>query len=205
MDAIVFDTETTGFRPGNICQLAYIKVDGPQVSGVNMYFNVSYVEPGAQRIHGLSAEKLGALSGGLRFGDRAAQISADFSAHGLWIAHNYKFDCSFLQAEYHRIGAPAPKPTIPFCTMNYYTPIIKLPPARHKAGPQDFAQQYKYPRLDELIEFIGITEDEIIDCARGVFPAGPDDIKQHDARFDCAATYLCYKKGAAAGYGPDGD
>ena len=205
MDAIFFDTETTGFRPGNICQLSYIAVDGSLVSGTNFFYKVSYVEPGAQKIHGLSVEALNRLSGGQEFAGSAERIYADFSTRGQWIAHNYKFDHSFLQAEFHRLGMTPPKAESQFCTMRYYTPIMKLPSAWRKTGPQYDAQQYKYPKLSELIEFIGISEDEIIDCAQSLFSVTPCEIKQHDARYDCTATYLCYKSGIAAGYGPDGD
>ena len=59
---LFFDTETTGLNPGNICQLSYIIVDGDNMESNNYFFKVDYVEPGAQRVHGLSVDKLFKLS-----------------------------------------------------------------------------------------------------------------------------------------------
>ena len=195
MRAIVFDTETTGFKPGNICQLAYLMADDGRVSGKNLYFQVDYVEPGAQNVHGLSVEKLNELSGGKGFGNFAEEIMDDFASAQIWIAHNYSFDASFMSAEFRRckMAFAAPKH---FCTMQKYTPVMKLPSRRSWSGPG----QYKYPTLRELIAFMGITDAEIANLADTSFKTEGSGISYHDARFDCAATYLCYQKGAASGF-----
>ncbi len=60
MKMIFFDTETTGIRPGNICQLSYILVDTSykptKTIGKNIFFTVDYVEPSAQDVHGFSID-----------------------------------------------------------------------------------------------------------------------------------------------------
>mgnify|MGYP003734308207 FL=1 len=70
---IFFDTETTGLKPGSICQLSYITVDAsvkPQITrGENIFFSVDYMEPSAEEVHGFSVEDLYELSGGLYFED----------------------------------------------------------------------------------------------------------------------------------------
>ena len=64
---LYFDTETTGLYPGEICQLSYIMQDKGGVSAKNFYFAVDFVEYGALKVHGLTAEKLNetVLHGGI--------------------------------------------------------------------------------------------------------------------------------------------
>lgn len=195
MRTITFDTETTGLRPGNICQLAYVSADQASVTGTNIYFKVEYIEPGAQNVHGMSVELLARLSGGKGFGDHADRIFEDFSGASLWIAHNYKFDSSFLFTEFKRCKKTIEAPGS-FCTMRNYAPILKLPSAWTGNG----ARQYKYPNLTELIGFFEISEAEIRKFTNEIFGAPKAELSHHDARYDCAATYLCYKKGIALGY-----
>ena len=192
MRTITFDTETTGLKPGNICQLAYIIDDEGTITGKCFFFKVDYVEPGAQRVHGFSTDMLNKLSGGRGFGEFAAQISDDFNSCGFCIAHNYNFDNSFLLAECKRHGISISiKPDSQFCTMLHFTPILKLPRASASG-------QYKYPTLSELAAFLAITDGEISSLTHKAFGSDGRDklaLYHHDARFDCAAAYLCYKKG----------
>ncbi|MCL2165020.1 MAG: 3'-5' exonuclease [Oscillospiraceae bacterium] len=188
MRIIVFDTETTGYAPGNICQLSYIIDDDGDVSSKNLYFSVAYVEPGAQKLHGLSVAALTKLSGGQTFESHADEILSDFESCDCWISHNFNFDKSFLFAEFRRVGV---KPRINnfFCTMKYFTPICKLPPSHRDRTPFE----YKYPRLSELAEFMGVSEKEIAKRASEIFEMTCDG-KYHDARIDTTAVYMCYKK-----------
>ena len=52
MKLLFFDTETTGIKPGSICQLSYITVDAsakPQITtGKNFFFTVDEMEPSAE-------------------------------------------------------------------------------------------------------------------------------------------------------------
>ena len=191
---IIFDTETTGLKPGNICQLAYIIEDGRSLTGTNHFFKVDYIEPGAENVHGFSVDRLAGLSGGQEFSEHAGRIYEDFGSCYLWIAHNFSFDNLFLTAEFRRCGMFL-KAEKQFCTMRYYTPIVKLPPNRARS-----ASQYKYPNLSELMAYFNVTEDEAMIFSRDIFSIDEKDIDRHDARFDCAATYMCYVKGSAAGY-----
>ena len=198
MRTLVFDTETTGLRPGNICQLAYIIDDGGAPSGSNFFFKVDYVEPGAENVHGFSADMLDKLSGGQRFDALASRIHRDFTSCPVWVAHNFIFDNAFLTAECKRQGMSI-KAEKQFCTMRHYAPIVKLQPKYPKSG----AWQYKYPNLSELISFLGITDSEIIKFTHEAFREDGFKLNRHDARYDCAATYLCYIKGASIGHGPE--
>ena len=71
MKLLIFDTETTSIKPGNICQLSYILIDAsskPQKTiGKNFFFTVEDMDPAAEEIHGFSLEKLYELSNGLYF------------------------------------------------------------------------------------------------------------------------------------------
>ena len=189
MRVVVFDTETTGFMPGNICQLSYIIDDSGPVLTKNLYFKVGYVEPGAERVHGLSVPVLDKLSGGRAFADCAEEIYNDFMSCGFWIAHNYDFDRRFLEVEFRRAGIEFFGKKH-FCTMRGLTSVCKLPRAGKKYSPGG----YKYPRLSELMDCLGISTEEITKQASALFST-PETSGFHDARVDTAAVYLCYKKG----------
>ena len=148
---IYLDTETTGLRPGNICQLSYIIQDKDGVRAKNMFFAVDYVEIGALMVHGFSVDKLKTLSNGLRFSAHVDEIEKDLSCASVVVAHNSSFDIMFLRAEFERLGKVLPIAQ-DFCSMKAMTPICKL---------QGRREGYKYPKLSELCEFFGITDTEI--------------------------------------------
>jgi len=194
MRRIVFDTETTGFKPGQICQLSYIVDDGGgKAFARNHFFTVEAVEPGAERVHGFSADDLRQLSRGRVFADFAERIAGDFQGAGLVIAHNYTFDKGFLDAEFRRAGRVLLSPSW-FCTMRHFTPICKFPPRRP-------GTDYKYPSLGELCGFLGVTEGEIAQLSEELF--GIPTLSSHDARFDACATYFCYQRGQELGHIPE--
>ena len=103
MKLLFFDTETTGVKPGSICQLSYILVDTstkPQKTiGKNIFFTVDEMEPEAERIHGFSLEKLYELSEGMYFEDLYADFINDFLEADFIIGHNVQFDIKFLKHE----------------------------------------------------------------------------------------------------------
>ena len=78
---IYLDTETTGLRPGQICQLSYVIQDGQQVRGKNFFYTVDAVEYGAFMVHGFSVEKLKSLSKGKRFSDSILEVKEDFEPY----------------------------------------------------------------------------------------------------------------------------
>lgn len=188
MNILVFDTETTGLMPGNICQLSYLMRTSRGISGKNFYFAVDYIEPAAQRVHGLSVEKLRELSGGHGFRDSVSEILKDFAAADRVISHNFDFDQRFMSAELRRLDRDF-NCSCGFCTMKFFTPICKL--KGRKTG-------YKYPRLEEVIRFMGIDSAEILQTTREAF--GSADTDFHDARFDVAGTFLCYERAIERGH-----
>jgi DNA polymerase III epsilon subunit-like protein len=92
----------------------------------------------------------------------------------------------FLTMEFARCGKPFGNEA--FCTMKHFTPICNIPGSR---GP-------KWPKLEELMEFLGVKPEEAIELARDVY--GSEDITFHDARFDTAGLFLCFKRGILGKY-----
>lgn len=186
MKLLFFDTETTGIKPGSICQLSYITVDTsvkPQLTqGKNYFFTVDYVEPSAEEVHGFSVEKLYELSDGMYFDDLVENFYDDFKSADFIIGHNVSFDIKFLKHELAPMGEDfVPKNT--FCTMSYYKNICNIP------RPNG---EIKNPKLSELVKFLNISDDTIAATADKLFEGSGD---YHDARFDTAATYLAVIEG----------
>lgn len=179
---LFFDTETTGLYPGQICQLSYIMQTKEKVKAKNFFFSVDYVEPSALAVHGFSVQKLKELSLGKGFCDFYDEISADFEKSDLICAHNTNFDFSFMRKEYERLGQTF-YVNNEFCSMKKSTPICKL---LRKSG-----SGYKYPKLSELCDFIGISDADISMQADALFQAKSSF---HDARFDTSALYLAVNK-----------
>jgi DNA polymerase III subunit epsilon len=180
LKTIIFDTETTDLRPGDICQLAYIVIDRG-IKARNFYFEVDYINPSAERVHGLSVDKLKQLSGGKRFEDFVNEIEADFYNVDILVGHNVSFDIKFMREEFKRTGRKFDYKS-EFCTMKKFTDVCKISRGNGSSA-------YKYPRLEELITFFKIGNQEIIDKTNKLFESVENDY--HDARFDTVAAYLC--------------
>ncbi len=184
---IFFDTETSGLYPGEICQLSYVFQTNTSVYAKNFYFSVSDVEYGAYMVHGLSVDRLRLLSSGIRFCDKAAEISEDFRSADLIVGHNVKFDIAFLTAEFNRCNIDfTPQKT--FCSMQKTAKFCKI--ARKSL------QGYKYPKLSELCDHYGVRDVDVRFEAEELFGYANGF---HDAKFDVTATYLAVNKAIKAG------
>lgn len=180
MRIIVFDTETTSLKPGQICQMAYLMAEDGTVEGKNMFFAVDEMNERSQSVHGFSMEMLKELSGGLRFEDRAQEIFDDFMGADVVAGHNVAFDMRFLTAEMSRAGLELGKIKT-FCTMNQFTGNMKM---RRKFQ----AYRPKPPKLVELKEYFSLDDRLIEENSVRWFGGGA---ASHDARFDTAMTYMC--------------
>lgn len=179
MRLIVFDTEATDLIPGQLCQLAYLIVEGGQLSGRNYFFSVDDMSPAAQEVHGFSMEMLSELSGGRYFEDRAAEILSDFNDCDLAVGHNVSADERYLRVEMERCGRILKKLKT-FCTMNYASGIMNMQRKVITGRP-------KPPKLSELAAYYGVSEEETFRQAQEWFGLSG---ALHDARFDTAMTYL---------------
>lgn len=158
MRTVIFDTETSDIYPGDICQIAYIVIDNG-IKARNYYFEVDYINPSAQKVHGLSIEKLKELSQGKKFSDCIDEIERDFTNVDIIAGHNVSFDIKFMKEEFNRCGRNFTYGR-EFCTMKHFTNICKISKGDGK---------YKYPKLAELIKFLNIEDKEIVDKTVSLF------------------------------------
>ena len=187
---LFLDTETSGFKPGSIAQLTYVITEDDKVTAAkNFFLSCDYIDPGAEKVHGFSVERLKKLSNGKYFKDIAEEVAADLK-DGIFIAHNVKFDINFVKTEIERAGY-AFQIAGDFCTMKYFENIIKL---KGKYG------KYKWPKLEETMYFLGI-DGESKSFNEGLQKLyGNDGISFHDARFDVCGLVMVYYKAVKMGY-----
>jgi DNA polymerase III epsilon subunit-like protein len=187
MKTMILDTETTGFQPGQICQLTYAIVDEAKnfevIKAFNKFFPVEKVDSGAEAVHGLSVEKCLELSEGKPFAESADEILEDLRSVERIVIHNQKFDVRFMDAELARVEKPFNFAPVSFCTMEHYTPICKLP-GKNGSG-------YKWPKLSEVLTMQGAADDVVLEKAKDLF--GCEDIGFHDSRFDVSGLMIIYQ------------
>ena len=188
---LFIDTETSGFKPGQICQLTYTITEDDKVTvAKNFFLACDHIDPGAEKVHGFSVDKLKILSGGKTFKDIAGEVADDLN-NCIFIAHNAKFDINFVKTEIERAGY-AFEIDGEFCTMKYFENIIKL--------KGKFKGKYKWPKLEETMNFLGIDSG-----SKGFNKGlqrlyGDDGISFHDARFDVCGLIMVYYKAMKMGY-----
>lgn len=191
MKIIIFDTETTGFNPGNIAQLAYciINTETFEIIGKNFFFTVPFMSESAEKIHGYSLEKLAKLSNGKVFADNADEIYNDFADCQYIVAHNINYDAKFMSKELrmslHK-GFNFGQRFIDTC--NEFKNVCKIPPTAKQlaCGFTD----YKNPKLDEVVQYYNISLCEQDYIVKRIF-GNSEVIGYHDARFDVALTTCC--------------
>lgn len=192
MKIIIFDIETSGLTPGYICQLSYLVIEDESVCGQNFYFTVPEVKRGAQNVHHLSVHKLKKLSEGMTFFDWSKEVFHDFNNADKIIAHNIQFDMPFLESEFDRCGLKL-KNKNKFCTMVHFTDICKLP-FKNSHSAYRYCDKYKFPKLEELTKFLGITHKEILELASSLYKVNKEELASHDTRYETIATWLCYQQ-----------
>lgn len=187
MQQIVFlDIETTGLNYNNnqILQLSYIisNKNAKIIDAKNFYVDVDVeIEEGATNVHAITKEKIKILSQGKKFKDIAAEVFWDLTNSKI-ICHNTNFDLSFIEKEFSRLNKTL-KTKGSFCTMQYYTDILKI---RNDYG-------YKWPKLTEVVDFLDLDKNELLKTAKEIFNTD-DNIELHDARLDVYYTYVIYHK-----------
>ena len=181
MKVVILDTETTGFEANRnqIAQLAYLVIIDGKVKAKNFFFTVDKMDKGAENTHGFSMEKLKLLSNGKRFSHYSEEIFLDLD-EAMIVCHNLQFDIPFIQNEFERIGIRINPPNT-FCTMEYYTDILKL---KGKYG-------YKWPKLTEVLDYYGISN---LDISRKMNVLFGETAGAHDARWDIIATMEIYNR-----------
>jgi len=187
MKVIVFDTEGNGYKDEQICQLSYLIADDGKMVGKNFYFRVGGMNKYAQKVHGLSKYALEEKSCGRTFADDADEIYGDFVAADLVIGHHVTSDISRLRKEFARCSKSL-KIKRTFCTMRFFNNAL------HLAGKNG---QKKFPRLEELCKYYRVIPEDVRCLCGEVF--AEEDVSEHDARYDAAATYLAVRAASLVG------
>lgn len=181
MRKIFLDTETTGFAPGQIGQLAYIiEEDNGDVKAHNHFFKVDYMSVGAEEICNRTVNDYEKLSKGQVFADRADELF-DILSSGILIAHNLKFDENFISTEFWRLDKLF-KPLDGFDTMSYFKDIVKI---ENEYG------KVKNPKLIELANYYSINTDKVNVYANQLF-GGLFNNGFHDAMFDTTLLFVIF-------------
>jgi len=111
MRQIVLDTETTGLeveKGHRIIELGCVELVNRRRTHRTLHHYLQPdrdIDPGAQEVHGISAEM---LAGKPRFAEVAREF-LDFVADAELIIHNADFDVGFLNAELRVLGPGAPR------------------------------------------------------------------------------------------------
>lgn len=186
---VIFDVETTGLNchEEQIAQLSYVIINNEYniKNAKNFYFSVDYMSDGARAVNGLDEDILNELSGGKKFKDFANEIYQDFINADVLIAHNLDFDLKFLEEEFERLNYNIDtfnRDKKYYCTMQSYTMFMQIP---------HFYYGFKYPRLDEVMEYLNIKNIDIEDKTKEVFECIGNSY--HDSRFDVIATLFAYQ------------
>lgn len=185
----VLDTETNGLIESlgytkvypDIAQLSYILLDEENrvESYKNYYFKLESMSPGAEKVHGLSLEKLEVLSGGKTLEDYKEEILKDLEGRE-FICHNVEFDKPVMQnaCKVSDLGKKS------LCTMEWYKDVLKLPSKRYEG--------YKRPKLSEVAEFVGLVDEEVLEKVKACY--GSEEVSYHDSRYDTMVTLEIYKQ-----------
>ncbi len=177
---LIFDTETGGFNPEehDLLQLSYKIVDADEwkvLSDVNHFFKWTSPErvgEGAIAVNGLTEEYLETVPCSER---RVAmqKFVDDLALCDAVAAHNFEFDCRFLEWNCDNEGLEKPHwPKRIIDTMKESTDFCQLPPRPGRTG-------YKYPRLYELANVLDVSTD---------------DIHLHDSTGDVELTFRCLRR-----------
>ncbi|HEY4275625.1 MAG TPA: DNA polymerase III subunit epsilon [Rhizomicrobium sp.] len=108
MREIVFDTETTGFEPGEghrIVEIGMVELEDhfPTGNSKQFYLNPERDVPiESQRVHGLSGEFLADKP----LFAHIAEEFLEFLGDAVLVIHNASFDMKFINAELSRVGRP---------------------------------------------------------------------------------------------------
>ncbi|MDR3318521.1 MAG: hypothetical protein LBS99_03715, partial [Clostridiales bacterium] len=122
------------------------------------------------------------LSEGRRFGDDADEIYTDFAEADLIAAHNFPFDFQFMSAEMARAGRTFHYKNS-LCTMRRLTPVMKL--------LRSDGRNYKYPRLAEMRDYLGITAGDILSLGERLYG---ETGGFHDARYDAMVVFSAFMR-----------
>jgi DNA polymerase-3 subunit epsilon len=169
----IFDTETTGFEPGHVLQLAVViaRADGTIDDEWSTYVKRRFWKPGrlgAHHVHGITRRSL-------RAGVPPREALDEFErrcAGAVPVAHNAKFDVTFLRAEAQRLGRTLSIGSV-LCSLTLSRALDPQRTRSHKLF--DLARYYDVADVP--------THDALADCrtTAGVLPHLLDAANVRDA------------------------
>ncbi len=184
---VILDVETTGANHliDEICQMSYIVLgsDLSIVEAKNFFFMVEYVNFKSYKKK-LNIDELKSLSNDKTFKDQYEEIFNDLNNNFI-VCHKCEHDINFVKSEFMRCDNKNNFVYEEFCTMKYYTDILKIP--SEKFG-------YKYPKLIEIMPFLNIKRGDIYSSSKEIFNLTDEEITSKDIRVDLATIYLTAMK-----------
>ena len=183
MNIVILDVETTGDNHliDEISQISYIVLDSELniIKAKNFFFMVDYVYFKSNKKK-LDIEELKRLSNNKTFKDRYDEIFNDLNDN-LIVCHKCEHDINYLKSEFMRVDKDNSFRYEEFCTMKYYTDILKIPSTNYG---------YKYPKLIEIMPYLNIKRGDINNYSKSIFNLSDSEIILHDSRVDVVVTYL---------------
>lgn len=179
MREIVFDTETTGFgvEEHRVLEIGAVEMVNRLATGrtFHTYLNPERaIDAGAERIHGISAEK---VKDAPRFAD-VVHKWLEFIGDAPLVAHNAEFDMAFMNMELQRCNLPPhSNPVVDTLTIARE----KLPGQRHKLdslcshyGIDNSARVFHGALLDaQLLAEVYVELMGGLQASFGLEPIGP--------------------------------
>lgn len=181
MKVLFFDCETSGLKPGwnKMLQLSWQLVDTCRwkvISKQNFYFRhpgKDKVEEGAIHVNGLTKEALERL-GTVPRSKGIKAFAKDMAMADICVAHNFAFDSRFINEEDTKDTIKWPKE---YCTMKGTANLCKIP-FKYRPDYVSPDQEYKWPRLSELADYLGINIQKL---------------HLHDSSADVELTKRCFR------------
>lgn len=194
MKYLLFDIETTGLNVYNddICQFAYIilneKFEMVKAEELFFYYDGMHVSPESYEVHHLSAEFLKQYED--KFIDNLAKMHILVSRANV-IGHNAdKFDYPFVRNFINRFGLPDTECNSLIDTVSVFKPYGRMMNRKHAKGWTEYIGKFAPTSvsLEVLPKKLGIDESTITVLEEAMFGKSS---QQHNACYDCIATYLC--------------
>lgn len=193
----VIDIETTGFNRINddILEVGYIKCNGAcnMISSDTLYFYKPEfkVESGAQKIHGLTRDYLQNYE--KYFYRNLAALSTIIKNGNIVGKNSNVFDLPFIRAFIQKYMPYLPTPSVKRSVDVQELLVNEFRNWYEKT--QGVAKTRKSGTLVQLIEMIGLTQEQVKEEFKVVFPKS-ERVGAHSALYDAYMTLLLFKYAA---------
>jgi len=198
MKMLFVSIETTGLKPGEICQLSCITVDTTlkQIIGHNKFFQVNEIPDETSKINGYTVDLLSKLSEGRKISSFKKGILKCFKEADIIITQDVDFLVKFIKKELLAPGEALFKENQKYVSVvKIYAPIMK------KKTVADMG--YSYVKLTDIItKCLGFNGRNVKALTKRIYPDINTDTKEtfSDSRYKAASLYLAIREGVKRGY-----